>query len=382
MKYFPLLWATLWRKKARTIFTLLSIVIAFLLFGMLQGVNAAFQQSVNSANVNRLITASRISLTEPLPISQKQLIEAVPGVVGAAYASWFGSYYQEERNFLFASPVDIDDYLKVVPEVKIDPAQVEELKRTRTGIIVGVDLLQKYGWKVGDRIPLHSTIWVKKDDGTSDWPFDIVGTYDFPTDRSQNNGALFNYTYFDEARTFGTGTIGWWIVSVRDPGQSAQIAGQIDKLFENSPDETKTQSEKEFTQSFLKQYGDINFIVKAILGAVFFTLLFLTGNTMMQAVRERIPELAVLKTLGFTDARVTALVLAESLLLCVIAAALGLLLASLLFPMLKSTLGVVKLPTSVLVSGAGIAILLALATGGLPALRAKRLVIVDALAGR
>lgn len=382
MKYFPLLWATLWRKKTRTVFTLLSIVVAFLLFGMLQGVNAAFQQGVNNANVNRLIVTSRISLTEPLPIAQKPLIEAVPGVAGVAYASWFGAYYQEQKNFVFATPVDIDDYLKVVPELKIAPDQVEALKRTRTGLIVGLDLLQKYGWKVGDRIPLHSTIWVKKDDGNSDWPFDIVGTYDFTTDRSQNNGALFNYSYFDEARTFGAGTIGWWIVSVRDPNQSAQIAAAIDKLFENSPDETKSQSEKEFAQSFLKQFGDINFIVQAILGAVFFTLLFLTGNTMMQAVRERIPELAVLKTLGFSDTKVTVLVLAESLLLCLIAAALGLLLASLLFPMLKDYIGAVKLPTSVLISGAGIAVLLALATGGLPAWRAKRLVIVDALAGR
>ncbi|WP_028079735.1 ABC transporter permease [Solimonas soli] len=382
MKYFPFLWATLWRKKARTIFTLLSIVIAFLLFGMLQGVNAAFQLGVDNANVNRLIVTSRISLTEALPISQRQQIEAVPGVAGVAHASWFGAYYQEQKNFIFAAPVEIDDYLHVVPEVKIAPEQVAALKQNRSGLIVGAETMKKYGWKIGDRIPLHSTIWVNKYDGTSDWKFDIVGVYEFPSDRSQENGAFFNYALFDEARTFGAGTVGWWIVSIKDPNQSAQIAAQIDKLFENSQDETKSQSEKEFTQSFLKQFGDINFIVKAILGAVFFTLLFLTGNTMMQSVRERIPELAVLKTLGFSDGKVTLLVLAESLLLCLIAAALGLLLADLIFPLLKDTIGVVKLPTRVLVSGGLIAVLLALATGGLPALRAQRLVIVDALAGR
>jgi putative ABC transport system permease protein len=382
MKYFPLLWATLWRKKARTIFTLLSIMVAFLLFGMLQGVNAAFQQGVDNANVNRLIVTSKISLTEALPISQHQQIASVPGVSGVASALWFGAYYQDPKNFVFATPVDIDDYLHVLPEIKIAPEQVEALKRTRTGIIVGEELLHKYGWKIGQRISLHSTIWVNKYDGTSDWPFDIVGTYDFTGDRSQNLGALFNYTYIDEARTFGTGKVGWWVVSVKDPNQSASIGAAIDKLFENSQDETKTQSEKEFAQSFLKQFGDINFIVQAILGAVFFTLLFLTGNTMMQSVRERIPELAVLKTLGFTDAKVTALVLAESLLLCLIAAALGLLLADLIFPALKNTIGVVSLPRQVLLTGAGVAVLLALATGGLPALRARRLVIVDALAGR
>ncbi|NGY04300.1 ABC transporter permease [Solimonas terrae] len=382
MKYFPLLWATLWRKKARTIFTLLSIVVAFLLYGMLQGVNAAFHLSIDNANVNRLIVTSKISLTEPLPISQQQQIASVPGVSGVAFAVWFGGYYQEPKNFLFATPVNIDDYLHVVPEAKIAPEQVEALKRTRTGLIVGATQMTKYGWKVGQRISLHSTIWVNKYDGTSDWPFDIVGTYTFSGDESQEQGAYFNYNYLDEARTFGGGTVGWWIVSVKDPHQSAQIAARIDKLFENSPDETKSQSEKEFTQGFMKQMGDINFIVQAILGAVFFTLLFLTGNTMMQSVRERIPELAVLKTLGFTDAKVTVLVLAESLLLCLIAAAVGLGLADLLFPMLKNTIGVVRLPSRVILSGASVAVVLALATGGLPALRARRLVIVDALAGR
>jgi putative ABC transport system permease protein len=382
MKYFPLLWATLWRKKTRTIFTLLSIVVAFLLFGMLQGVNAAFRQGVSNANVNRLIVTSKISLTEPLPVSQQQRIASVPGVAGVASSTWFGAYYQEPKNFIFATPVEIDDYLHVIPEIKIAPAQVDALKHNRTGLIVGEELMQKYGWKIGQRISLHSTIWVNKYDGSSDWPFDIVGTYDFTGDRSQTLGALFNYAYIDEARTFGAGTVGWWVVSVKDPAQSAQIGAAIDKLFENSQDETKSQSEKEFTQSFMKQLGDINFIVKAILGAVFFTLLFLTGNTMMQSVRERIPELAVLKTLGFTDAQVTALVLAESLLLCLLAAALGLLLADLIFPALKDTIGTVSLPREVLLSGAGVAIVLALATGGLPALRARRLVIVDALAGR
>ncbi|NKF24074.1 ABC transporter permease [Solimonas marina] len=382
MKYFPLLWAGLWRKKARTVFTLLSIVVAFLLFGMLQGVNAAFQQGVNNANVNRLVVTSRISLTEALPISQQQQIASVPGVAGVAYAVWFGAYYQDPKNFVFATPVDIEQYLHVVPEVKVAADQVAALQRDRTGLIVGSALMQKYGWKIGQRISLHSTIWVNKYDGTSDWPFNIVGTYSFTGDDSQNQGAFFNYRYLDEARTFGTGTVGWWIVSVKDPNQSAQIANAIDTRFANSQDETKSQSEKEFAQSFLKQFGDINFIVKAILGAVFFTLLFLTGNTMMQSVRERVPELAVLKTLGFSDAKVMTLVLAESLLLCVIAAALGLLLACLIFPALKSVVGTVTLPPDVLASGAIVAVLLALATGGLPAWRAQRLAIVDALAGR
>lgn len=381
MKYFPLLWATLWRKKARTIFTLLSIIIAFLLFGMLQGVNSAFTESIDRANVSRLITTSKISLTEALPLAQLQQIEAVPGVKHVAYSGWFGSYYQDPKNQVFAQPVDIARQLAVAPELKISPEHVAALERTRDGMLVGVELMAKHQWKIGDRIPLNSTIWTRQD-GSSAWNFEIVGTYDIPTDRAQTNGAFFNFSFFDEARTLSRYRVGWWVIYVSDPQQSAQVAQAIDALFANSADETKTQSEKEFSQAFLKQFGDINFIVNAILGAVFFTLLFLTGNTMMQSVRERIPELAVLKTLGFTDGKILALVLIESLLLCVVAAAIGLGIAQLLFPMLKNTIGVVSLPSSVLLRGAIVAVLLAFATGGLPALRAKRLVIVDALAGR
>ena len=384
MKYFPLLWATLWRKKTRTILTLLSIVVAFLLFGMLQGVNAAFRQGVSNANVNRLIVTSKISLTEPLPVSQQQRIASVPGVAGVASSTWFGAYYQEPKNFVFATPVEIDDYLHVIPEIKIAPAQVDALKHNRTGLIVGEELMKQYGWKIGQRISLHSTIWVNKYDGTSDWPFDIVGTYDFTGDRSQTLGALFNYTYIDEARTFGTGRIGWWVVSVDDPNHSAQIGAAIDKLFENSQDETKSQSEKEFTQSFLKQLGDINFIANAIVGAVLFTLLFLTANTMMQSVRERTSELAVLKTLGFSDEKVLALVLIEAVLLCVLAALVGLALASTVFmsSALKVLFGDFRMPLIVIGMGSAMALALAFISGFPPAWRAKRLNIVDALAGR
>jgi len=382
MKYFPLIWAALWRKKLRTIFTLLSIVIAFLLFGMLQGVNAAFHQGVASANVNRLIVTSRISLTEPLPVSQMQQIEAIKGITSIAQATWFGAYYQDPKNFIFAVPVDIDRYLKVEPEIQVAADQVEALRHTRDGALVGLVAAKKYGWKIGDRIPLHSTIWTRKSDGQSDWDFQVVGFYDFAGDANQTNGALFNFDYFDEARAFRRGTVGWWIVGLSDPNQSAEIAKTIDALFANSSDETRTQSEKEFAQSFVKQFGDINFIVKAILFAVFFTLLFLTGNTMMQSVRERVPELAVLKTVGYPDGTVLTLVLMESLLLCVSAAAIGLGIARLLFPLLKSVVGEVALPSSVLLAGLGVAVVLAVLTGLPPAWRAKRLDIVDALAGR
>jgi len=381
MKFFPLIWAGLWRKKARTIFTLLSIVVAFLLFGMLQGVNSAFNNSIDKANVNRLTTVSKIAFTEALPYSYLTQIEALPGVSAVTWLSWFGSYYQDPKNFVFSFPTDPARFFDMYPEFVLPPDQLEAFKTKRTGAVIGTEVAKKYGWKIGDTVPLHSTIWTKTD-GTSDWNFEIVGIFSDPADPAQANGFYFSHTYFDEGRSFGKGKVGWYIVRVKDPAQSAVIAENIDKLFANSQDETKTQTEKEFGQAFLKQLGDINFIVTSILGAVFFSLLFATGSTMMQSVRERIPELAVLKTLGFTDTGVLSLVLAEALLLCLTSAVLGLGLAALIFPALKSFVGVASLPGAAIAPGAGVAFALALITGLPPALRAQRLNIVDALAGR
>ena len=381
MKFLPLIWAALWRKKARTIFTLLSILVAFLLFGMLQGVNAAFNATVDRANVNRLIVASSTSFTESLPYSFMAQIERLPGVSSVSQQSWFGSYYQDPKNFVFSFPTEPARWLKAGAEYKLPADQFDAWLRTRTGAVIGIDVAKQYGWKIGDRVPLHSVIWTKTG-GSSDWTFDIVGIYTAPDAPTRGNQFFFNYSYFDEARSFGKGRVGWYIVQVKDPRESAQIAASIDKLFANSSDETETKTEKEFQQSFLKQIGDINFIVTRILFAVFFALLFATGSSLMQSVRERVPELAVLKTLGFSDGAVLRLVLAESLLLCVLAALLGLAVAALLFPALKGAIGVVTLPREVIVEGVIIAILLALATGVLPAWRARQLNIVDALAGR
>ncbi|HVJ52620.1 MAG TPA: ABC transporter permease [Aliidongia sp.] len=381
MKYLPLIWAGLWRKPLRTIFTLLSIIIAFLLFGLLQGVNAAFDQSVATASVNRLVVQSKISFTEPLPYADLPQIEGVPGVTGVAFASWFGPYYQDPKNFLFAFPVDPERYFSLYPELKIPKEQLDALVHTRTGAVIGQEMAKKYGWKVGDRIPLISTIWTTRDGG-SNWNFDIVGIYTDPDDSSNENIFLFNHAYFDEGRIFGRGTVGWYIVRIADPHQAAQVSAAIDKLFANSIDETKTVTEKESAQAFLKQLGDINFIATMIIGAVFFTLLFLTGNTMMQSVRERTPEFAVLKTLGFSETGVLALVLVEALALCVAASLIGLALAWFTFPALKAFIGVAVLPWNVIVLGIALAVLLALVVGMPPALRARRLNIVDALAGR
>lgn len=379
MKYVPLMWAMLWRKKLRTSLTLLSIVIAFLLFGMLQGINAAFQETIERSNVNRLIVTNKISLTESLPYSYLSQIESIPGVAIVSHESWFGPYYQDPKNLIAAFPVEPDREFPAHPEIVLPKEQIVALRHARVGAIVGAGLANKFGWKIGDHIPLHSTIWVKASDGNSDWEFDIVGIYEEPSNRTREDAMFFNYKYFDEARSFAKGTVGWYVVQLRDPRQSAQIAATIDKLFANSPNETKTQTEKEFQQSFLKQIADISLIVTYILFAVFFALLFAVGSTAMQAVREQVPELAVLKTLGFSDTRMLVLVLVQALALAVVAALVGLAIADFLFPLLRDTLGVVTMPLSVIVQGIIIAALLAAATGVIPAWRAKRLVIAEAL---
>jgi len=379
MKFIPLIWAMLWRKKVRTSLTLLSIVIAFLLFGMLQGVNSAFKQTIERSNVNRLVVTNKISITESLPYAYMSQLETIPGVQRVSHESWFGPYYQDPKNFIAAFPVEPEREFPAHPEMIVAKDQLSALEHTRDGAIIGAGLTKKYGWKIGDRIPLHSTIWVKASDGNSDWDFTIVGMYEVPSERSREDAMFFNYKYFDEARSFAKGKVGWYIVQVKDPSQSAQIAQEIDRRFANSPDETKTQTEKEFQQSFMKQIGDINLIVTYILFAVFFALLFAVGSTVMQAVREQVPELAVLKTLGFSDTRMLVLVLVQSLTLCIFAALLGLAIADLLFPMLRGTLGVVDMPITVIAEGVLMAALLAVATGIVPAWRAKRLVIVEAL---
>jgi putative ABC transport system permease protein len=387
MKYFPLIWATLWRKKTRTIFTLLSIVIAFLLFGVLETIDYAFAHADGGVTgADKLITTNKYSITLSLPFSDTQQIRSVPGVAEVTWFTWFGGYYQESKNFVFAIPIDTDSYFNYhKDELIVSDDEMRAYGSTRTGALVNVALMKKFGWKIGDKVPLHSTIWTQKTTGSLDWTFDIVGSFDVkdPTQASaQASTLLFHYELFDEGRSFGKGNVGWFEERVGDPSQSSAISNKIDALFANSPNETKTQPASDFSMAFVKQFGDIGFVLRAILGAVFFTLLFLTGNTVMQSVRERIPELAVLKTLGFGDGKVLGLVIAESLLLCVIAAFIGLGLSYAALPIIKQGLQGVELSPVALIPGIGVAVLLALIVGLPPALRAMRLNIVDALADK
>ena len=381
MTHFRLVWAGLWRKPVRTVFTVLSIAIAFLLFGLLQGINAWFSGLITDAHADRLIVVSRISQVEPLPIAYMQRIERLPGIRRAAQVGAFAGVYQSRGNDVLVYATNPEAVFDIYPEWRTTPEQLRALVATRTGALVGDVLMKAYGWKVGDRIPLTTS--VVKQDGSTDWSLDIVGTYSVAGSEAQANRVLINYAYFDEARQFDKGRVFAFIVSIDDPDRSAAMCATIDALFSNSSDETLTQDEAEYAQAQLRQIGNISVMVNAIVGAVLFTLLFLTGNTMMQSVRERIPELAVLKAIGFSDGMVTALVLVEAILLCMVAASLGLAAAAAVFPVTESLgIGGGALPASVIALGLAIALVLALVSGLPPARRVQRMTIVDALAGR
>ena len=386
MRYLPLLWAGLFRKKTRTVLTLLSVFVAFLLFGLMQAVTTAFESGADSADAKRLLAIARYSIIELLPMSHLRQIEQVPGVVGVAHAEWFGAKYQNESNAFPVFAVDPLRYLDMYPEFTITAAEREAFGRTRAGAVAGARLVERYGWKVGQKLPISSEIHPKAD-GSLAWEFDLVGTLDAedPAVRANTDVVLINATHFDEARRLGKGRTGWYIVRIDDPARARAVAADIDRRFQNSPDETKTQPEKEFAVGFAKQIGDLGALVTRILAAVFFTILIMTGNTMAQSVRERIPELAILKTLGFSDGKVTALVLAEALLLIALAGGVGMLVAAGVLPALNRAIGSRFPPLYVTagtwLTGTGIVLALALAVGLPPALRARRLRIVDALAG-
>jgi putative ABC transport system permease protein len=381
MKLLPLLLSNLRRRKVRTVFTLLSIAVAFVLFGYLLAIEAAFSMGVELLGNERLVVIHRVSLIQLLPISYLERMRQVEGVIDACHQTWFGGIYQDPKNFFMQIPVDPECHLRMFPEFVLPPDQRAAWLEDRQGAIVGRATADRFGWKVGDRIPLQATIWRKKD-GTSGWEFNLRGIYDSETPGTDTSQMFFHYSHFDESRLFGEGMVGWYYVRIADGSQAPAMAERIDRLFANSPAETKTTTEKAFAQAFAKQVGDIGLIVRSILGAVFFTILLVAGNTMAQSVRERTNELAVLKTLGFGDGRLMGLVLVESLLIAGAGGLLGLAVAYVLIAQGDPTGGALPgffLPDRALALGLGTVVVLGLAAGIFPAMRAMRLQIVDAL---
>jgi putative ABC transport system permease protein len=381
MKYAALLFSNFKRHRMRTMLTILSIVVAFILFGYLAAIRKAFQMGASVAGADRLVTRHKVSIIQPLPISYDAQMQQIPGVAAVTHASWFGGIYKDPKNFFAQLPVIPDEYLKMYPEFSLSPEQMEAWRRTRTGAIAGRKTAQRYGWKVGDRIPIQATIWRPKAGGNT-WTFDLVGIYDGKEKETDTTQFLFRYDYFDENRVFGQGLVGWYYIRVKDPQHADAIAKAIDAHFQNSPAETKTETEGAFVKAFAEQMGNIGAIVTAILTAVFFTILLVAGNTMAQAVRERVSELGVMKAIGFTDAQVLMFVLAESLTLAVIGGAIGLGLAWIFISMGDPTKGALPIfffPPRDVVIGIVCVVLLGLVAGAIPAMQAMRLNTVEAL---
>ena len=388
MKYFPLIWASLFRRRARTILTLLSVVTAFVLFGLLDAVRLSFSEAGQSVNgAQRLQTGAKLSFIDLLPMSLGAQIEQVPGVTKVTYANWFGGAYKDPHNQVFSFAV-APNYLDLYPEMSVTAAERKAFDETRTGALVGEKLAARFNWKVGDHVPLQSTIFPDRS-GNKNWAFDIVGII-HSTDKKAagffDQMFLLHWKMFDETTPYNRGQVGWYVTRVADVNQADRVAKAVDAISANSSHETITQTEQAATASWMKQLADIGLIVGSIMGAVFFTLLLLSGNTMMQAIRERTAEIGVLKTLGFTDRGVLALVLAESVLLIVLGGVVGLGLAAVVIPVVTAgSGGMLNLPPvtgSVWAYALGLMLLLGLIVGALPSLRAMRLNIVDALAGR
>lgn len=382
MKFLHLIWSNLKRKKLRTLLTLLSVVVAFILFGLLCSIKMALTGEVSLEGANRLIVQHKVSIIQLLPISYKARMERIPGVAAVTHQTWFGGYYQDRKYFFMQTPVEPGEFLDMHPEVVLPPEQKQAWLRTRTGAIVGRKTAERFHWKLGDRVPIQTPIWPKLD-GSYAWEFDVVGIYDGKQKTDDAMSLFFRYDYFDEARQFAKGQVGWYTVRVQDPAQAVAVAKRVDLEFENSAEETRAEPEAAFLQAWVKQIGNIALITAAIMGAVFFTILLVTGNTMAQAVRERTGELGVLKAIGFTNCQVLLLVLAESCLIAALGGLLGLGLALLIVPALAKPLATMLpmffFPVRDLFLGLALCLVLGLLTGFFPALQAMRLRVADAL---
>ena len=376
MKYLRLIWANLTRKKVRTTLTIGSFVVALFLYGLLATIRVAFSAGEDVAAADRLNVINKTSLIMPLPISYRERIAAMEGVKGVTFACWFGGVYQDERNFFPQFAVEPETWFEVYSDYSVGDAEKRAFLADRQGALVGRALAKRFGFKPGDRLPLQGTIWP----GT--WEFNVVGIYDGSRRDVDTSGLLFRYDFLEETRQFAKGTVGWYVVQLEDPDAAVPITAAIDEAFANSPYETLTQTEKAFAASFAKQMGNIELLILVIGGVVFFTLLLVSGNTMAIAVRERTGELAVLKTVGYSDRAVLGLVLAEAVLIAGQGGLIGLLLAKLMTLGGDPTGGMLPvfyLGWGSMVLGFILTLSIGVAAGLLPAIGAMRLRVVDAL---
>ncbi len=383
MNDFTLVRKNLFRRKLRAFLMIASILVAFLIFGVLAGVYASFTAGEDRAAADRLVVVNKVNFTQPLPIAYYNRVRSVAGVRQVAHANWFGGYYQDPRNVLIVMAVEPETYTDIYArDYDLAPEARQAFIRTRTGALVGEAMARKWGWKVGDRVPVASNIFSQRN-GSHTWDFDIVGIFTAKTQQNDTNLMFFQYDYFDETRSFGKDTTGWLVLQTANPADNDRVAKAVDAMFANSTAETATDTEKAFNKAFAAQFGNIALITVLVVGAAFVTILMIVGNTMALTVRERTREIGVLKTLGFSGGRILSLVLGESLLLALLGGLPGLALAALatawLRPSVSNLLPGFALTGDIVVEAVILMLALGLITGIVPALNAMRLKIATAL---
>ncbi len=380
MRYLPLVWAGLWRKRTQTVLVFVQIVIAFTLFGILQGLNAGIRYAISRSHADRLYVLSRQGASEPLPIALLTRIKQVPGIDAVSYRVMISGTYQNRAQHVQCIAADPEGFAKMFPEIAIAPAQLTALVHQRDGAVVGEAVARELRWKIGDRVPLQ--LFAPRQNGSRDWTFEIVGTFSIPERPSDANYIVLNYDYVNEERLQNHDSVNLFTAHIRDPAESAEVGHEIDLAFANSPNETRTQSETDLAASQIKRIADVDFLAHRITAAAFVALLLATATLMMQSVRERTSELAVLKTLGFSDAGIMGLIFCEVVLVSLAGSALGLLIAWFALPYAQQFIGISGVPGSVFAIGFVYATLMALVSGLLPALRGLRLQIAEALSGQ
>ena len=384
MNDFDLVRKNLFRRKLRAALMIVSILIAFMIFGVLAGFYRAFTAGEDRAAADRLITVNKINFTQPMPIAYFNRVRAVDGVRQVTHANWFGGYYQDPKNFLMTLAIEPATYFDMYrSELDIPPEQLQAFISDRSSAVIGESMARKWGWKVGDRVPVASNIFTQRSNGSHTWDFTIAGIVKGKAEQVSTDFLLFQYAYFDETRTFGKDTIGWLILQTNSPENNDRVARTIDAMFANSTAETSTDTEKAFGKAFAAQFGNIALIVFLVVGAAFVTILMIVGNTMALSIRERTREIGVLKTLGFSGPRILRMVLGESVLLALLGGLPGLAIAALITIALRASLANIApaFAVSPVIALEGIALMIALGlfTGVIPALNAMRLKIATAL---
>ena len=382
MKFLPLIWSGIWRKPGRTILIVLQVSVAFALFGVLQGMKTGVEEAIARTRADLLMVFPNVFGEPPLPLAYRDRLIANPGVKAVTYADGILGTYQKPDQPVFVLGIEANNdlWLTLVPEIfKVERRDLEALRKTRTGALISADMAKQYGWKSGDRIPLTSATLQR--DGSGNWVFDVVGIF-LAHEPGAGGYIVTNYTYLDESRVANKGTVRNFYVVAADPRRAQTTAEAIDRTFANSPSETNTNSLRENAQQGVQQIGDLNFLIRSIVSAVFAALLFSTGTLLMQSIRERTAELALLKTLGFTGRGIVLLIFAETFLVCVTGALIGLALAAMAFPYTAKWIPGLRMPSIVIATGVAASAIVALISAALPARRAARLRVIDALAGR